>query len=121
MGRLGSNPPIVTVFDLGQEAGNPNMVNELMSGVDVEGVIEYATDHRLPVEQAIDIARETSRGLEFARSRGIVPRDLKPGNVWLTGDGAYDNGNVIISSRCLPTSTRRRHLMAYHCAVGVNI
>ena len=93
MGRLGSHPHIVTVFDLGQEADQPYMVTELMGGGDVEGVIEDATDHRLPLEQAIDIARETCRGLEFAHSRGIVHRDLKPGNVWLTGDGTAKIGD----------------------------
>ena len=87
MGRLGSHPHIVTVFDLGQEADQPYMVTELMGGGDVEGVIEDAADHRLPLEQAIDIAKETCRGLVFAHSRGVVHRDLKPGNVWLTGDG----------------------------------
>ena len=69
------------------------MVTELMGGGDVEGVIEDATDHRLPLEQAIDIARETCRGLEFAHSRGIVHRDLKPGNVWLTADGVAKIGD----------------------------
>ena len=93
MGRLGSHPHIVTVFDLGQEADQPYMVTELMGGGDVEGVIEDATDHRLSLEQAIDIARETCRGLEFAHSRGIVHRDLKPGNVWLTGDGTAKIGD----------------------------
>ena len=69
------------------------MVTELMGGGDVEGVIEGATDHRLPLEQAIDIAKETCRGLEFAHSRGIVHRDLKPGNVWLTADGVAKIGD----------------------------
>ena len=93
MGRLGSHPHIVTVFDLGQEADQPYMVTEMMGGGDVEGVIEDASDHRLPLEQAIEIARETCRGLEFAHSRGIVHRDLKPGNVWLTGDGVAKIGD----------------------------
>ncbi len=93
MGRLGSHPHIVTVFDLGEHEGQPYMVTELMGGGDVEGVIEDATDHRLPLEQAIDIAKETCRGLEFAHSRGIVHRDLKPGNVWLTGDGVAKIGD----------------------------
>jgi len=93
MGRLGSHPHIVTVFDLGEHDGQPYMVTELMGGGDVEGVIEVATDHRLPLEQAIDIAKETCRGLEFAHSRGIVHRDLKPGNVWLTGDGVAKIGD----------------------------
>ena len=93
MGRLGSHPHIVTVFDLGQEADQPYMVTELMGGGDVEGVIEDAPDHRISLEQAIDIARETCRGLEFAHSRGIVHRDLKPGNVWLTGEGVAKIGD----------------------------
>ena len=79
MGRLGSHPHIVTVFDLGEHEGQPYMVTELMGGGDVEGVIEGAADHRLRLEQAIDVAKETCRGLEFAHSRGIVHRDLNPG------------------------------------------
>ena len=93
MGRLGSHPHIVTVFDLGQEGDQPCMVTELMGGGDVEGVIEAAPDHRLPLEQAIEITKETCRGLEFAHSRGIVHRDLKPGNVWLTSDGVAKIGD----------------------------
>jgi len=46
MGRLGSHSHIVTVFDLGEEQGQPYMVTELMGGGDVEGVIEAAEDHR---------------------------------------------------------------------------
>ena len=74
MGRLGSHAHIVTVFDLGEEQGQPYMVTELMGGGDVEGVIEKAEDHRLPLEQAVKIAQETCRGREFAHSRGIVHR-----------------------------------------------
>ena len=93
MGRLGSHPHIVTVFDLGQEQDQPYMVTELMGGGDVEGAVEDAPDHRLPLEQSINIAQETCRGLEFAHSRGIVHRDLKPGNVWLTQDGTAKIGD----------------------------
>ena len=93
MGRLGSHSHIVTVFDLGEEQGQPYMVTELMGGGDVEGVIEDADGHRLPLEQAIKIAQETCRGMEFAHSRGIVHRDLKPGNVWLTSDGIAKIGD----------------------------
>ena len=87
MGRLGSHPHIVAVFDLGEENRQAYMVTELMGGGDVEGVVEDAVDHRLPLEQAVKIAQETCRGMEFAHGRGIVHRDLKPGNVWITSDG----------------------------------
>ncbi|MCH8109388.1 MAG: protein kinase, partial [Chloroflexi bacterium] len=101
MGRLGSHPHIVTVFDLGehpstsegQASSQPYMVTELMGGGDVEGIIEDAPEHRLPLEQAISIAVETCRGLEFAHSKGIVHRDLKPGNVWLPADGIAKIGD----------------------------
>ena len=91
MGALGSHPHIVTVFDLGDEAGQPYMTTELMRGADVEGLIEKAPEHRLPLVQALQIADEVCQGVEFAHSKGIVHRDLKPGNVWLTdgvGEGS---------------------------------
>jgi hypothetical protein len=93
MGRLGSHPHIVTVFDLGQESGQPYLVAELMGGGDVAAAIEAAPDHRLPLDQAISIAQQVCGGLEFAHSRGIVHRDLKPGNVWLTADGIAKVGD----------------------------
>jgi len=93
MGRLGSHPHIVTVFDLGEEGDQPYMVTELMGGGDVEGLIEAAPNHLLPLEQAVKIAQETCRGLDFAHSRGIVHRDLKPGNVWITADGIAKIGD----------------------------
>ena len=93
MGRLGSHPHIVTVFDLGEEDGQPYMVTELMGGGDVEGLIRDAPGNLLPLDQAVKIAQETCRGLEFAHSRGIVHRDLKPGNVWLTADGVAKIGD----------------------------
>ena len=93
MGRLGSHPHTVTVFDLGLEGDQPYMVTELMGGGDVEGAIEKAENHRILLEQAIKTAAETCRGLEFAHSHGIVHRDLKPGNVWLTTDGVAKIGD----------------------------
>jgi tetratricopeptide (TPR) repeat protein len=93
MGRLGSHPHIVTVFDLGQAQDQPYMVVELMTAGDVEGLIGKAHEHRLPLEQAVRIAVETCRGLDYAHSRGIIHRDLKPGNVWLTADGTAKIGD----------------------------
>ncbi|HTE84213.1 MAG TPA: serine/threonine-protein kinase, partial [Dehalococcoidia bacterium] len=106
MGKLGTHPHIVTVFDLGTEVvghgssvvdgtgsttqdpgatttAQPYMVTELMGGGDVEGAIEQAPEHKLPLLQTLAIAEQVCQGLEFAHSHGIVHRDLKPGNVWL--------------------------------------
>src|SRR5579864_8136123 len=93
MGRLGSHPNIVSIFDLGMEGDSPYIVAELMGGGDVEGLIEKAEGHKLSLERAIEIAIETCRGLEFAHEKGIVHRDLKPGNVWLTAVGTAKIGD----------------------------
>ena len=121
MGRLGSHPHIVTVFDLGQEQDQPYMVTELMGGGDVEGLIDAAPDHRLALEQAINIAVETCRGLEFAHSRGIVHRDLKPGNVWLTEPSASSGqgyGTAKIGDFGLAVSLDRSRLTTEGMMIG---
>lgn len=87
MGRLGAHPNIVAVFDLGEEQGRPFMVTELMGGGDLEGLLEEARDGRLPVAQAVELGKGICRGLVFAHGQGVIHRDLKPGNVWLTSEG----------------------------------
>ncbi|MBA7605719.1 Serine/threonine-protein kinase PknD [subsurface metagenome] len=93
MGRLGDHPNIVTIHDMGEHEGQPYIVLPVMSGGDVEGLIEKASEHRLPLEQAIGIAKSVCLGLEFAHSKGIIHRDLKPGNVWLSADGTAKIGD----------------------------
>src|SRR5439155_3766050 len=65
----------------------------VMGGGDVEGLIEKAAEHRLPLERVVQIGQEVCQGLEFAHEQGIVHRDLKPGNVWLTNDGRAKIGD----------------------------
>ena len=115
MGRLGSHPHIVTVFDLGQQDGQPFMVTELMGGGDVEGLVEDSPENRVPMEQAMEIARAVCRGLEFAHSRNIVHRDLKPGNVWLTSDGIAKIGDF-----GLAVATDRSRLITEGMMVGTD-
>ena len=93
MGRLGESPYILPIHDLGEEGGQPYMVLPLMQGGDVEGIIKTAPDHRIPLEQAITLAKQVCRGLEFAHNMGVIHRDLKPGNVWLTADGTAKIGD----------------------------
>src|SRR5947207_3649180 len=107
MRRLREDPHIVSVYDIGDEplstgsgqastgAGQgvqPYLVTQLMGGGDVEGLIEKAPDHRVPLDQALRLADEVCRALEHAHSQGIVHRDLKPGNVWLTSHGTAKLG-----------------------------
>jgi tetratricopeptide (TPR) repeat protein len=93
MGRLGDHPNIVTIHDIGQHEGQPYIVIPVMPGGDVESLIEQAPEHRLPLDKAIDITKAICRGLEFAHGKGIIHRDIKPGNVWLGADGTAKIGD----------------------------
>ncbi len=93
MGRLGTHPHIVTIFEQGEEGGAPYVVTELMGGGDVEGLLEDA-DGLPPLERSLAIASDVCRGLLFAHEQGIVHRDIKPGNVWLTADGTAKIGDL---------------------------
>jgi hypothetical protein len=93
MGRLGDHHNIMTIHDMGDENGQPYIVLPLMPGGDVGSVIEKAPERRLPIEQAIGIAKAVCRGLEYAHGKGVIHRDIKPGNVWLSGDGTAKVGD----------------------------
>jgi len=83
-----------------------------MGGGDVEELIEDI-DGALPLEQAVRIANQTAQGLVFAHSKGIIYRDLKPGNVWLD-----DNGDAKIGDFGLAIATDRSRLTVEKLMVG---
>ncbi|UCC17303.1 MAG: protein kinase, partial [Dehalococcoidales bacterium] len=87
IGKLGDNPYIVSIFEMGELDGQPYLVQPVVSGGDIEELIEKAPDHKLPLDQTISIAKAVCHGLEFAHSKGIIHRDIKPGNVLITEDG----------------------------------
>ncbi len=93
MGRLGDHPHIVTVYDVGDEAGQPYLIQEYMTGGDLEGQLQRSEGHRLGADEALRLAEQVCRALEHAHSRGVVHRDLKPGNIWLAQDGTAKLGD----------------------------
>ncbi|MFL5726261.1 MAG: protein kinase domain-containing protein [Chloroflexota bacterium] len=79
------HPNIVTVFDTGTDDGIDFIVMELVEGEDLEHVL--ARTAPLPVHAATRIVVEVARALEAAHARGIIHRDVKPGNILIEPDG----------------------------------
>jgi serine/threonine protein kinase len=93
MGRLGDHPHIVTIHDVGEEDSQPYIVSQYMAGGDVAGLLAAAPDGRLSIEEAARIGEHVCLALEHAHERGIVHRDIKAANVWLTEDGTAKLGD----------------------------
>jgi predicted ATPase/DNA-binding CsgD family transcriptional regulator len=93
MGRLGGHPHIVSVYDMGEEEGQPFLVTELMGGGDLAGLIQRTPEHRLPLADALQIVDHVCQALGHAHEHGVIHRDLKPGNVWLSRDGIAKLGD----------------------------
>jgi tetratricopeptide (TPR) repeat protein len=93
MGRLGSHPNIVTVYDAGEEGSRPYIVEEYVSGGTVADLLAETPEHALPIDQAVAIATDLCAALAYAHGHGMVHRDLKPANVWLDPSGAAKLGD----------------------------
>jgi serine/threonine protein kinase len=75
---------VLSLHDVGSENGVPYAVFELLEGRTLAQRLETGP---LPVRKAVDYAVQICRGLAAAHARGVVHRDLKPDNVFLTADG----------------------------------
>ena len=73
------------MIDRGESDGSPFIVFEYIAGDNLKQVI--VRDGPLPVDRALELAIEVSRGLAFAHQNGFVHRDVKPQNVLLNGKG----------------------------------
>jgi serine/threonine protein kinase len=80
-----SHPNIITVFEFGEEAGTSYIAMELLEGTDLKEVIERRTLQRL--EDKLPVLEQICDGLAFAHSKGLVHRDLKPGNIHILPNG----------------------------------
>jgi serine/threonine-protein kinase len=79
------HPNIVRVFDLGFEGGLPFIVQEFLSGQDLDHLI--ARDRFLTHPEQLLALLQIARGLEYAHSKGVIHRDVKPSNVRILDDG----------------------------------
>ena len=80
-----SHPNILAIYDFAVHGSTAYVVTELLVG---ETLRERLNGGRLPLRKVVQIGADIARGLAAAHEKGIVHRDVKPENVFVTTDGA---------------------------------
>jgi serine/threonine protein kinase/TPR repeat protein len=80
-----AHPNIVVIYELGKEGDTPFIAMQFLEGESLEKLLERRAT--FPLSQKIGFIVYVCRALEYAHTRGVVHRDIKPGNVMVTADG----------------------------------
>ncbi len=91
-----NDPHVVTVFDIVVDDGRPFLVMEFVDGMTLSELIHR--EGRIDPARVVSIAEDICSGLAAVHACGIVHRDMKPSNVFLTASGAVKIGDFGIAS-----------------------
>ena len=80
-----SHPGIVTVFDTGEDADGPFIVQELVDGTTLAA--HLAQTGAMGSQPVIDIVSQVAAALDHAHALGVIHRDIKPANLIIESDG----------------------------------
>ena len=78
------HPNIAVVYEIDEVDGETLIAMELIEGETLTDVLARGP---LPLQRALEIARDVANGLGTAHEKGIVHRDVKPGNIMIAEDG----------------------------------
>jgi len=87
-------PNIVTVYDFGEQDGNPYLVMQFLEGSSLESMIQEGVT--ITLSEKLGIIIDVCNGLAYAHQRGIIHRDIKPANIIVLRDGVNDGMAVIV-------------------------
>ncbi|MFZ4576119.1 MAG: protein kinase domain-containing protein, partial [Phycisphaerales bacterium] len=79
-----NHPGIGAIYGLEEAGGHQYLILEFVEGVTLADRLERGA---IPIEESLTLAKQIAEALELAHEKGVVHRDLKPGNVMVTPDG----------------------------------
>jgi serine/threonine protein kinase len=90
---LMSHPNVAAVLDAGSTAtGRPYFVMEYVKGIPMT---EYCDNHRLDIDQRLNLFLQACEGIQHAHQKGIIHRDIKPGNTMVTQVAGKPTAKII--------------------------
>src|SRR5262245_50077525 len=85
-----SHPNIVTLFDIGEDAGLPFLALEFIEGETVESMLARGVKFR--PEKVIGLVSQVASAIDYAHSKGVIHRDIKPANLMV-----YDEDKIKVT------------------------
>ena len=79
------HPNVVVAHDAGEVDGVRFLVMEYVEGQNLSTLVRQSGS--LPLARAVDLIRQAAEGLKYAHERGVIHRDVKPGNLLLSDEG----------------------------------
>ncbi|MBS0571033.1 MAG: protein kinase [Proteobacteria bacterium] len=81
-----NDPHIIAIYFIGDDSGQTYFVMEFVDGESLGSLLKR--EGKLKPEQAAKIVYQTAQGLATAHDKGVIHRDIKPGNLMITAKGA---------------------------------
>lgn len=81
-----NHPNILPIYDAGEDEGHCYVVMEYVRGAQPLTVF-CRGDNLLPVRKVVEVIFKCAKALEYAHRKGLVHRDIKPGNILMTAEG----------------------------------
>jgi eukaryotic-like serine/threonine-protein kinase len=96
------HPNVVDVFDVARDDdGTPFIVQELLSGEDLEQYLGASRGGKIPAAEALEILIPVAEAVAAAHARDVVHRDLKPANIFLARESNKIIPKVLDFGACL--------------------
>ena len=80
-----SHPNIISIYELGENRKRPFIAMEYVEGEDLKAIIKKRAF--IPLKEKLSWVSHICEGLDYAHGHGVIHRDIKPGNVFITKEG----------------------------------